>query len=277
MLNIFRRHYGANFTRMLDNMVSDIYSRYVVLSSRLGWHCSHTYVYLLRSNKLSGQYSLDPATKDIVKISSLDEAVAKINELPDADFQLMDGVSSGTFVPTETHFHVLSDYYWPTYPSVAMKLPLEFLLPLKSFVQYYHAIQPQKRHLKWAPTAGNCIVHAKFLSGRKELDTSLPQALVLLLYNKHRSLSYKQIQSITAMESKELTMTLQSLSLGRVKLLIKSTEGIVVTDDTEFSINDSFAHASTYILLGRVQTPEVVENREVSRLRLLLIFESLLL
>lgn len=53
---------------------------------------------------------------------------------------------------------------------------------------------------QWQPTLGHCVLKAAFPHGSKELQVSLFQALVLLLFNKANTLSLEEIASGTNIE-----------------------------------------------------------------------------
>ena len=54
---------------------------------------------------------------------------------------------------------------------------------------------------------------------------ALSQCCILLLFNEKDDISYQEIRSETKLDDKELKRQLQSLSLGKQKLLLKSTKG----------------------------------------------------
>ena len=57
-------------------------------------------------------------------------------------------------------------------------------------------------NFQWQPTLGHCVLKAAFPNGPKELQVSLFQALVLLLFNKADVLSLADIASGTNIEVK---------------------------------------------------------------------------
>ena len=77
------------------------------------------------------------------------------------------------------------------------------------------------RRLMWQNSLGHCVLKAEFSKGRKELQVSLFQTVVLMLYNSTEKWSLSEIRDATAIEDKELRRTLQSLACGKVRVMNK--------------------------------------------------------
>lgn len=71
--------------------------------------------------------------------------------------------------------HVLTSGYWPTYPIMEARLPMELGEYQETFKQFY--LQKHNgRRLQWYNFLGTCTVKAKFKNGAKELQVSMFQA-----------------------------------------------------------------------------------------------------
>ena len=55
-------------------------------------------------------------------------------------------------------------------------------------------------------TLGHCVLKANFPLGSKELQVSLFQALVLLLFNDHDTRTYSDIKALTNIEASSLVL-----------------------------------------------------------------------
>jgi len=96
-----------------------------------------------------------------------------------------------------------------------------------------------------------------FPSGRKELDVSFFQALVLLLFNDgHDALPLEAIRDRTAIEDGELRRTLQSLACGQVRVLRKEPKGREVGDGDVFHFNADFKAPLIRIKINTIQLRE---------------------
>ena len=62
------------------------------------------------------------------------------------------------------------------------------------------------------------MLKANFPLGKKELSVSLLQTMVLLLFNDAEAMGYAEIAKATAIDEKELKLTLQSLACGKVRV-----------------------------------------------------------
>lgn len=123
---------------------------------------------------------------------------------------------------------ILTMGYWPTYVAMDVTLPSEMVEYHDLFNRFYLG-KHSGRKLQWQPTLGHCLLKAEFpqvisleeevlvarvrklwevfliclylwLQGRKELQVSLFQALVLLLFNKADSITFEEIKAGTNIE-----------------------------------------------------------------------------
>jgi hypothetical protein len=77
------------------------------------------------------------------------------------------------------------------------------------------------RKLTWHSSMETCTLRAQFPSAAKELQVSVHQATVLLLFNTTDSLSFQQIRSVCSLKPPELNRTLQSLAVGKVPFYLR--------------------------------------------------------
>ena len=97
---------------------------------------------------------------------------------------------------------VLTTGYWPTPAAVhttskagdggRIVLPLELRLSMDKFETFY-ANKYQGRRLLWAHSLERCIVAARFPKGKKDLEVSLFQALILKCFNKADTIPFGEI------------------------------------------------------------------------------------
>lgn len=94
---------------------------------------------------------------------------------------------------------ILTMGYWPTYPVMEVTLPLEMVQYQTQFNKFYLG-KHNGRKLQWQPTLGHCVLKAEFTQGRKELQVSLFQGLVLLLFNDADEMLLEDIKAGTNIE-----------------------------------------------------------------------------
>ncbi|XP_076820896.1 cullin-4A-like [Clavelina lepadiformis] len=159
----------------------------------------------------------------------------------------------------EMTVNILTMGYWPTYTPLEVRLPTYMVQLQESFRKFYLS-KHSGRKLTFQSTLGHCVLKSKFKNGNKELQVSLFQTLVLLLFNEGDSFSFPEISDATAISEAELKRTLQSLACGKARVLTKVPKGkdVAVTDRFEF--NASFKHKLIRIKINQIQLKETVEE-----------------
>lgn len=161
----------------------------------------------------------------------------------------------------ELNVNILTMGYWPNYPVMEVNLPSEMVKYQQIFTKFYLA-KHSNRKLQWQPTLGHCVLKAAFPLGSKELQVSLFQALVLLLFNDADSLSLADISSGTNIEDGELRRTLQSLACGKARVLQKMPRSKDVNDDDKFFYNKDFTNQLFRIRINQIQMKETSEEQQ---------------
>ncbi|RXN16597.1 cullin-4A [Labeo rohita] len=101
----------------------------------------------------------------------------------------------------------------------------------------------------------------QFKQGKKELQVSLFQTLVLLMFNESDECSVEEIRAATGIEDGELKRTLQSLACGKARVLNKTPRGKDVEDGDRFHFNSDFRHKLFRIKINQIQMKETVEEQ----------------
>ncbi|CAF4042405.1 unnamed protein product [Adineta steineri] len=155
---------------------------------------------------------------------------------------------------------VLTMGFWPTYQPVSAILPVE-LCRLKDIFEKFYLSKHTGRKLQWQYSLDHCLLKG-WLKDKavKEFQVSLYQALVLLLFNQHLNLSYKDIIEHTKIQEGELQRTLQSLACGKIRLLNKKPLTKEINADDHFTLNTSFDHKLIRIKINQVQLKETPEE-----------------
>ncbi|KAI9202603.1 Cullin [Polychytrium aggregatum] len=140
---------------------------------------------------------------------------------------------------------VLTATYWPVTSNLqAVHYPQELVSNMIQFEKYYFS-RHSGRKLTWLPHLGDCDIRAYFEKGTRLLNVSTLAAITLLsLANApegSQEVEYSDIQTQTGISDSELKRTLQSLSLGKYKILLKSTKGRDIAPTDRFQINTEFS------------------------------------
>uniref|UniRef100_A0A9J8B623 Cullin-4B n=1 Tax=Cyprinus carpio carpio TaxID=630221 RepID=A0A9J8B623_CYPCA len=160
----------------------------------------------------------------------------------------------------ELTVNILTMGYWPTYVPMEVHLPPE-MVRLQEIFKTFYLGKHSGRKLQWQSTLGHCVLKAEFKEGRKELQVSLFQTLVLLMFNEGEEFSLEDIKLATGIEDGELRRTLQSLACGKARVLTKIPKSKDVEDGDKFSCNDDFKHKLFRIKINQIQMKETVEEQ----------------
>ncbi|XP_077746741.1 cullin-4B-like isoform X2 [Canis aureus] len=157
----------------------------------------------------------------------------------------------------ELTVNILTTSFWPTYIPKEIHLPPEMERLQENFKNFYLS-KHSGRKLQWQSTLGHCVLKAEFKKGKKELQVTLFQTLVLLIFNEGDHFSLEEIKMATGLEDRELRRTLQSLACGRARVLIKNPKGKDVEDGDRFFCNEEFKHKLFKIKINQIQEKETV-------------------
>ena len=161
----------------------------------------------------------------------------------------------------ELYVNVLTTGYWPTYPPVEANLPQE-LRDYQEIFKSYYLSKHSGRRLVWQNSLGQCVVKCKFKKASKELVVSLFQTVVLMLYNDEDKLTYDDIEKATGIEARELKRTLQSLSLGKVRVLLKEPKTKEVNRTDTFTFHKDFTAPLYRLRINNIQMKETQEENQ---------------
>ncbi|KAJ1338929.1 hypothetical protein BSLG_006564 [Batrachochytrium salamandrivorans] len=188
--------------------------------------------------------------------------------------------------PIDLNVYVLTSGLWPSYQPIELELPEELMDILCSIVmagndaaslqgvfrvvvgglsncqevfKEYYMSKHSGRRLVWHNSLGSCLLRAQF-SKPKELHVSLFQAVVMMCFNDAAILSFSEIQARTNLEEKELVRTLQSLAVGKTRVLVKSSKGKDVDTVDNFEVNEQFIHPQYRIKIGSISVRESVDE-----------------
>ncbi|KAJ8947722.1 hypothetical protein NQ318_017983 [Aromia moschata] len=164
---------------------------------------------------------------------------------------------------TDLSINVLTSSFWPNYPTYDVNLPAELINYQITFQKFYVA-NHSGRKLVWQPNLGHCIVKAVFENGNKELQVSLFQTIVLLLFNNSNQLSFSEIHELTNIECEELKRTLISLACGKSRVLIRQPKEKEVEQDDVFCFNSKFSDKLFRVKINQIQLKESVEEEQAT-------------
>jgi cullin 4 len=181
--------------------------------------------------------------------------------------------SSALTLPSGNHitceFKVLTQGFWPGTIEVNLAVPPQ-LTQWQSLFSVFYTSKYQGRRLNWAHELDRCVVTARLPKGKKELELSFYQTLVVLCFNVNMEntddvvIDLNELRQKTGIEDGELRRTLQSLACGKLdtRILTKSPKGREVEDTDTFSINLGFTNKLFRIKVNAIQVRETVEETQ---------------
>jgi len=143
-------------------------------------------------------------------------------------------------------------------------------LSCQDFFKNFYVEKYNGRILKWQNQLSQCTLKSNFPLGKKELQVSLFQSVVLLLFNEVDKLTYKDIKELSGLNEKELKRTLQSLSVAKFHVLKKNPTTKDVNENDEFFYNKEFEHQLIRIRINQVQHQETKEEKDEVNAKVLL-------
>lgn len=164
-------------------------------------------------------------------------------------------------LPYEFSVTVISSGIWPHPEDVKVKIPKDVSQAQQSFGSFYDS-KHNGRLLAWNQSMGFCVVKAPFPQGTKELQVSVPQAMVLECFNASEKLTVAELAKQTKLDNEQLHYALQTLSTGRHQILINESgnEGTPQKSDV-YAYNAGFTSRLVRIRLNTSATAELVEEK----------------
>ncbi|KAI9357043.1 Cullin [Zopfochytrium polystomum] len=145
--------------------------------------------------------------------------------------------------------NVLTSSFWPNTNSIPCQFPPLITHTLERFQRFY-LNRHSGRRMTWLAHMGTADLRANLPRGRKEINvSSLMMVILLTAFNypagdsrETQAYTLRQISEATGVPvGNELRRGLQSLSLGKHKILTKTTKGKDVSDTDGFLLNLDFS------------------------------------
>ena len=176
--DVFEAFYKKDLAKrlLLDRSASYDMERSMI--SKLKTECGNAF-----TSKLEGMFKDIDLSKDIMGSFRASQFNASRDLSKDVDLSVQ----------------VLTTGYWPAYPVLELNLPPIFVEAQKSFADHY-LTKHQGRRLCWQHSLGHCILRARFPKANKELQLSLFQSIVLLLFSDTDELGFQDIKDATALD-----------------------------------------------------------------------------
>lgn len=166
---------------------------------------------------------------------------------------------------------VLTTGFWPAFKIDTLDCPDQVKHMMGVFKNFYDS-RTQSRVLKWVHSLGSANLIGRFAKGEKEFSVNAYQACVCLLFNNVDSMLASDMEKQLQLSWEEVKKSLQSLAMGKYKVLLKVTPGKDIKDSDAFQYNEDFADRARKIKIPTVvakynpkNTQAVVQQVEEDR------------
>jgi cullin 1 len=156
---------------------------------------------------------------------------------------------------------VLTQGFWPVFrPDQQVVVP-DCVVSMMAEYKLFYDSRTQSRVLKWVHHLGNATLVGNFKKGQRELQVTSYQACVLLLMNSTDRVTGKFIVDNTAIEWDEVKKALQSLALGKYRILTRGGDATSadaapakgdIKDAEQFVYNEDFTTPQRKIKIPNV-------------------------
>uniref|UniRef100_A0A1I7T758 CULLIN_2 domain-containing protein n=1 Tax=Caenorhabditis tropicalis TaxID=1561998 RepID=A0A1I7T758_9PELO len=166
---------------------------------------------------------------------------------------------------------VITPEYWPTYDTYEINIPKEMRDTLTDYQDFYR-LQHGNRNVRWHHGLAAAVISAEFRPNyKKELVSTLYQAVILLLFNKCDTWTIKEIVECTQIQEVEVIKNVVALIGGRDRpKVLQVVDGI--TDKREniletvkngkFVVNSEFTDKRCRIRITQVNMKTPVEEKK---------------
>uniref|UniRef100_A0A0N5A4Z1 CULLIN_2 domain-containing protein n=1 Tax=Parastrongyloides trichosuri TaxID=131310 RepID=A0A0N5A4Z1_PARTI len=159
------------------------------------------------------------------------------------------------YIYNNSDIKILTSIKWPVVMVTNFNYPDEFLQFQTIFEKFYDPKNKKKR-LHYQPNLTDVVISANFDSCSKELIMSLVQAAILLLFNKHETLSIGEIQKLTGLGKEDTDRSLKSLTRENILIPVNKTR--------KYTVNTNFSHPQQRINVRQLHMKAAPVLQELS-------------
>lgn len=147
---------------------------------------------------------------------------------------------------------VLTTMSWPISQSAQILLPTQVVSCAERFEEFYYH-EHEGRRLTWQAELGIADIRGHFGNdGSRVVDfVSVPAfcMCIMMLFNDHDSMTYREIAEATKIPTKELARHLQSLAMAKYRVLRKEPRDREMRSDDRFWFNTEFTSRTRRVKL----------------------------
>merc|ERR1711948_148528 len=140
---------------------------------------------------------------------------------------------------------ILQTNAWPEKPDETNCIPCDEMVEcIKAFEVFYNS-KHSGRKLQWMYTMGSVELTTKCFPKKHVVVVSAYQCLALMLFNKRKEVSFKEICDATKVPKEECKRQVLSMTAAKHRLLLRvgdASSSKDLEDDTVLTVNESFTN-----------------------------------
>jgi cullin 3 len=163
--------------------------------------------------------------------------------------------------PIDLTVQILTTGYWPVQQSFNIAVPKVMEDTCNTFKDFYlHSHSGRK--LTWQYNMGTSDIKANGYDKSYEINVSTFQAVILLLFNDHQTLTYGEIAQLTKIPTKDLKVNLLALTVKNAthEKVLNKDGGKTLDKDSQFSANNEFKSKLIKVKINPVVLKESSEQ-----------------
>ncbi|CAI4220949.1 unnamed protein product [Auanema sp. JU1783] len=162
----------------------------------------------------------------------------------------------------EFYVNVITTGRWPTYKTVPMGLPAQITSTRRMFEEFYLS-KHKGRSIQWGHSLEHGVLTGNFRENcTKEIEVSLSQATVLLMFNECDEYTTVGLHNATKIDLDEMKKTLKSLACGKTRILLKTPMSKNIEDDDTFVVNSDLNEQLYRIKMNNIHVKKVREKNK---------------
>ena len=221
--DVFDRYYKKHLAKRLLGGKSIGEENETSMISKFKLECGHQF-----TTKLEGMFNDIRLSADLVRKFNENQGKENNSRLPSINISIL----TSTFWPINTAVKEFNEVLFPD----------EVKNLMDRFERFYLS-RHSGRKLTWLPHMGSVDLRVQFSNCKKEINLSVLSMIILITCFKELStvaLNIQEIMELTRIPLDDLKRSLQTLSLGKYKLLIKSSPEKEISSTDTFIFNSNF-------------------------------------
>eukprot|EP00746_Dinoflagellata_sp_MGD_P067039 gnl/MRDRNA2_/MRDRNA2_27693_c0_seq1.p1 gnl/MRDRNA2_/MRDRNA2_27693_c0~~gnl/MRDRNA2_/MRDRNA2_27693_c0_seq1.p1 ORF type:complete len:782 (-),score=151.63 gnl/MRDRNA2_/MRDRNA2_27693_c0_seq1:146-2437(-) len=159
---------------------------------------------------------------------------------------------------------ILQNNAWSERVDEANIVPCDdFMKCIDAFEAFYHS-KHTGRKLRWMYNMGGVEIGSLCFPRKHIFAVSSYQALILMLFNTQKEISFKEFCDATKIPVDECKRQLLSMTVSRNRILLKNGSSKDIEEDSKFVVNENFTHEKIKVMINLIKKEEKAEVTAVA-------------